>query len=311
MTKVAERVQQLSRSDQRMADPRLSAIWSHRGQMQRLALHVVLEHAADGMIPTNGRFVFYELEQASYVRKSSPDDRNRRGGAVDPREQDVTDALMFLREAGVIPWDWIEDETRRLDVFDGAPSVLDYVLDDLEYATIDPWRGAPPLILCESRSLSGVLRSLAAEYRCAVAATNGQVGGFLRTKVAPLLRGNDRPVLYLGDLDWQGDQIEANTRRVLEQEAGRRIDWTRIAITQQQVTEHQPPLEPAWKKDERYKPAKWYEAVETEALGQAEITRIARSELDARLPEPLSNVLAREQEQREEIEQILAEHLPE
>ena len=55
-------------------------------------------------------------------------------------------------------------------------------------------------MLTESRSLAGVLRSVAGEYRVRIAATNGQCGGFLRTGIAPELRPDDR-VIYLGDLD--------------------------------------------------------------------------------------------------------------
>ena len=46
-----------------------------------------------------------------------------------------------------------------------------------------------------------------------IAATNGQVGGFLHTDVAPVLNDSAR-VLYLGDFDLAGNDIEANTRRV-------------------------------------------------------------------------------------------------
>ena len=79
-----------------------------------------------------------------------------------------------------------------------------------------PWGDEPPpLVLMESRSLGGVLRADVSLYCCPMAPTNGQVGGFLRTKVAPVLIGNERRVLYVGDADLQGNQIEANTRRVL------------------------------------------------------------------------------------------------
>ena len=53
-------------------------------------------------------------------------------------------------------------------------------------------RAADP-ILCESRSLAGVLRPIAYRYTVPVAATNGQVGGFLHTEVGPLLRGGAAP----------------------------------------------------------------------------------------------------------------------
>jgi hypothetical protein len=55
--------------------------------------------------------------------------------------------------------------------------------------------------------------------------------------VAPILQRNDRLVLYFGDFDLQGHQIEANTRRVLEHKARRWIDWNWIAITEEQIAQ--------------------------------------------------------------------------
>ena len=46
-----------------------------------------------------------------------------------------------------------------------------------------------------------------------------------------------RGVLYFRDFDLQGHQIEANTRRVLEHKARRRINWNRIAITEEQIAQ--------------------------------------------------------------------------
>jgi hypothetical protein len=123
------------------------------------------------------------------------------------------------------------------------------------------------------------------------------VGGFLHTEVVPLLWGNERPVLYLGDLDHQGGQIEANTRRVLEREAGAR-PWVRIAITQAQVDERG--LTPILKTDTRYRPARTHEAWETEALGQSTVITLVREAFDSLLPEPLADVRVREQAEQED-----------
>jgi len=86
------------------------------------------------------------------------------------------------------------------------------VLAKLAYIKLDPWKGRAPLILTESRSLAGVLRDIAIEYRVRIASTNGQVGGFLRTDIAPLLQSDDR-VITLWDLDLSGGHIEDNVRR--------------------------------------------------------------------------------------------------
>jgi hypothetical protein len=131
-----------------------------------------------------------------------------------------------------------------------------------------------------------------------IAATNGQVGGFLRTEIMPLI-ADGRQVLYLGDLDHAGGQIESNTRRVLVQATG----WLRVALTPEQVTEHALPS--VTKRDRRYGDGREHEAWETEALGQSLIVTLLRDQLDALLPEPLPAVLVRERRQREQLAELL------
>jgi hypothetical protein len=98
----------------------------------------------------------------------------------------------------VVPWTWIVDETRSVAAWESAPTVAEFVARTVQQARIDCWGDeAPPFIICESRSLAGVLRNIASTYLCPIAATNGQVGGFLHTDVAPLLQEKQR-VLYWG-----------------------------------------------------------------------------------------------------------------
>jgi hypothetical protein len=176
--------------------------------------------------------------------------------------------------------------------------VAEYLAGSVDLARIDCWAGQPPpLIVCESRTFGGVLeRTLAAEYLCPVTATNGQVGGFLHTNIAPGLMGNERRVLYVGDLDLAGGDIEKNTRRVLVRETGER-EWMRVALTEEQVSTHALPR--VEKIDRRFRPPRVQEAVEVEALGQGVVTGIIRAALDQLLPEPLGGVQVREAEQRE------------
>jgi hypothetical protein len=268
----------------------LSKPSTKKGKIQRAALTLLLEHEQDGSLATNGRFLFYEAEQRGYVSKE------RTG--VRRADQDFSDAHMWLREKGIIPWDWIVDETRHLTEWEYGDTVRDYLRDAAEFARIDCWDGQPPpLILSESRSLAGVLRPIAAAYLCPLAATNGQVGGFLVNKVAPLL-GDGRKVLYLGDWDWQGHQIEAATRRRLEEQVGP-LAWERLALTDEQVEEHDLYRLAISKPDRRYKPVRYHDAIETEALRQTLILTIVRNRLDELIPEPLEHVQVREQQQRQ------------
>jgi hypothetical protein len=269
------------------------------GLLRRAVYELLLEHEAAGELPTSNRFLFYELRQRSgplYGHKS------RSGGRSE--DQNLSDASTWLRHEGLMPWDWIADETRSLTAYRYADTVAAYLVDSVDVARIHLWGdGLPPLIVCESRTFGGVLeRTVAAEYLCPIAPTNGQVGGFLHTNVVPELDGNDRPVLYVGDHDLAGGDIEANTRRVLVREAGDR-DWTRVALTSEQVTGYELPV--VEKVDKRFSPPKVHAAVEVEALGQGVVTGIIRDALDALLPEPLDAVLVREEEQRREAESKL------
>jgi hypothetical protein len=290
---------------------RLSLPETKVGRLQRACLDLLREHDGAGTIPTNGRFVFYELTQRAVIPKEYRDADGRKT-ARQPKD-DISRALMHLRETGLIPWWWIEDETRSITDRRFAKDSRQYLLDTINLIRIDLWKGRPaPLAICESRATKGVLERIALRYLAPITATNGQCGGFLATDVAPLLRDNDREVLYIGDHELRGpaDQIEENTRRYLEEHTGRRfvtgVTWTRIALTQEQVDADPELLKLTIDKvDRRYKPPKPYQAVECEAVGQARLEAIFRNALDERLPEPIDRVLERERRQRAAMRRLL------
>jgi hypothetical protein len=260
------------------------------GALRDLLVSLLQEHERDGALPTNARFLYYELVQRRQLSK-------QRDGARRP-DQILHDALTDLREDGRVPWEWINDETRSFEDYTGCVSVKDGVLSELPHIRINPWCDPAPMILTESRSLAGVLRDIVGDYRCRIASTNGQCGGFLRTNVAPMLTPND-VVLYFGDLDLSGGQIEDNTRRVLEREVGGPLRWERVALTEQQVSDHNLPR--MTKRDRRYADGRPHEAVETETLRQTILMNVLRARLDELIPEPLDDVRERERRQRERV----------
>lgn len=274
------------------------------GDLRQHLLALYQEHLDAGMLPTSGRFLFYELVQRGIIAKAAkPRTDGKKGRRPD---QDMIDALTDLRESGDIPWNAIVDETRSLDDGTGWKSIKDAVLGMLNYHQLDPWDGAAPLVLTESRSLAGVLRATVRDYRAIIAPTNGQVAGFLHNDVAPKLRDGQR-VLYLGDYDLAGNDIEDNSKSVLERYAD--LQWERLALTGDQVRDYRDlngnPLIPIVKRDARFKNGGAHDAVETEALSQAVIVQIVRDRLDALLPEPLESVLEREEAEREELRKLI------
>jgi hypothetical protein len=270
-------------------------------RLQRAAYEVLLEHERDGALPTSNRFLFYELFQRGVLSKSKTRATGRRP------DQDLSDASFRLRDARVVPWSWIVDETGELHDWAHAATIADYLARGSRSRPhrrvgwtpaasaplrVTHVRGRPP-----SHPRAGYLRP--------VAATNGQVGGFLRTDVSPLLREGDRPVLYIGDLDLSGGQIEENTRRVLVRETSRDLDWRRVALTAGHVAEHGLDALAIVKRDRRYRDGRPHEAIEVEALGQTTVVRLVRAALDALLPQPLEDVLARERWEREQVAALL------
>jgi hypothetical protein len=284
---------------------------SRKGQVQRLALQKLRDKDAAGEIPTSIRFVFYELEQAGLLSKRTL----KLDGTEGKRKptQDLTDALTHLRERGLIPWDWIVDESRNVDTWRFAASVRDYLSDSINLATIDRFPGvARPVILCESRGVAGVLsRGVAREYRVTVVPLGGQCNGFLRTKVAAYLRDPNTRGLYIGDHDLAGNDIEDHTRRVLEDATGRTFDkstWERLMLTDAQCRQLvRKGVEPIQKKDNRFKDGRPHEAFEAEALGQSFVVATVRKRLEQLAPEPLADVLGREIKQRAEVIRVLSQ----
>jgi hypothetical protein len=154
------------------------------GALRELLIALLREHERDGALPTNARFLYYELRQRGQVTKE-------RTGARRP-DQDLHDALTDIRADGRIPWNWIVDETRSVEDYTGYASIKEGVLARLPHIELDPWHGKAPFLLTESRSLAGVLRSVIIECRARIASINGQCGGFLRTEIAPRLKPGDR-----------------------------------------------------------------------------------------------------------------------
>jgi hypothetical protein len=293
-----------STTRRRASDPDgLSPPDTKAGRLQRACLALLQEHEREGTIPTNGRFVFYELEQRGVVPKHYVDASGNKRARTPA--QNISDALLRLRELGLVPWGWILDESRDVSEWQYAPSVYEYAIEAVDQARIDCWRGEPPpLIVCEARATRGVLERITAEYLCPITATGGQCAGHIVNEIVPLLTGNERKVLYLGDCEERGpgDQIEANTRRYIEKHTGREFTsetWIKVALTPEQVA-RSPRLRRLAidKVDNRCRPPRPYKAVECEAVGQAVLERMLRAVLDGLLPEPLERVRVREEQQR-------------
>jgi hypothetical protein len=256
-------------------------------QGRKLLHDFLLVKKANDEIPTNNRFVDYEWKQKGWVIDTPT---GRTDGFPPFGTTDLNDYLTWLREQDIVPWSWIEDESRSIACWDYSDSVIEGLREDVEYQRLNPWGNdkLPPLVACESAATAGVLKKAVQPYRCPIMGTSGQTAGFLHTQVVPLMTPW-RDVIYVGDLNRVGLDIEANTRRII---GG---DWHRLGITEEQAEEAE--IEGVWKIDGRDKVGGW--SWEAESLGQSRLTKILTDKLDSMLPEPLKAVQAREKEQQE------------
>lgn len=172
----------------------LSSASTAKGQLQRACVAVLQRYAKAEEVsadrPTNPRFVYYQLKQDGYPLVKHAKRRD---------DQDVIDAVFRIRDVEAVPWAWLSDETRSVDEPIVAQTIAEWMAEAVDRARIEPWpEGARPAIICEPCGVRAALRSTTWHYRAAITSTNGQVGGFLRTDVAPLLT-SQTPIAYFGD----------------------------------------------------------------------------------------------------------------
>ena len=89
--------------------------------------------------------------------------------------------------------------------------------------------------------------------------------------------------------------------------------WQRVSITPKQaaLVERERAakgLPPATisKPDKRFNPVRHFDAIETEAFGQARIIEALKTRLDELIPEPIKDIVARETKQKNEMRKLLA-----
>lgn len=146
---------------------------------------------------TSVRFVFYRLVAHGVIPKSYP-------GARHPA-QDVSQVLAELRYQGVIPLGSIVDGTTTTEDYTGTNNFAEATADAIDRIRVNPWPTrlrfkdgtvhdvGPPELWTESRSLAGVIRSVAAKWRVPLVAAGGQASVGLVSAVVDRLRRTGTP----------------------------------------------------------------------------------------------------------------------
>ncbi|HEX9595419.1 MAG TPA: hypothetical protein VF982_00950 [Anaerolineales bacterium] len=262
-----------------------------KGEVEQLEYQVYDILAEDH--PQSIRHVFYRLTDPRLpisVEKSEAGYRQ------------VQIRLTKMRRADEIPYGWISDSTRRgyrTYTYDGAADFIRRVAGLYRHSL---WENQPSTVevWVESRSLAGVL-----EDDCEDLAVNlYPCGGFasitLAHEAAEEINARDKPavIIYVGDYDPAGVLIDVSLEQELRQHLDVPLEFTRLAITEQQIKDHDLPTKPRKAKDRRSQHV--LHTVEAEAMPAADMRRMVRQAVEAYLPAQALNIakLAEAEERR-------------
>lgn len=228
------------------------------------------------------------------------------------------------REVGACPWGWLADHTRAViaaRTFDGVEGLLD---DAARLYRRDLMRQQPYAIQvwAESDSVGSIISPVADRYTIPVYVGRGYASvGYLWSAAEDIAAaiGSDKDVviLHVGDYDPSGEDIFRDVAEKLDRytaailkgiPADQAHGWTvgdhlvvkRIALTEDQVLEHDLPARPPKKTDSRSKSFDGIGAVEVEALPVDVLTDLVEDAIQDYIDEDaLAVVQKAEQSERE------------
>ena len=199
-----------------------------RGMAQRsLDLIETMHVIAKDLQPITGRGIGYQLFTRKLIAAMSRQEMQR-----------VYRLLKEARERGIIPWEWIVDETRSIERVPTWDDPEDYAACVAQAYRRDFWNQQPHrvILVSEKGTVRGVLAPVLDQYAVGFL----PVGGFSScTKVHDLAEDDDgRPLLllYVGDYDPSGLYMSArDLPERLAKYDGDHITLKRIALTREQL----------------------------------------------------------------------------
>lgn len=165
--------------------------------------------------------------------------------------------LIKARKAGILPFEWFIDLTRRPLELSLYEDVSAFLTKEVDYYFRDTWIGQPVYLIVwvEKQALQGVLWPVAAEYNVSLFVGRGYASWPITFQAVERFRrfsDKDWVLLYLGDYDPSGTDISRDLESRFHR-LGVEIEFDRLALTREQVDEHKLPPMPAKKQDPRYK----------------------------------------------------------
>jgi hypothetical protein len=184
--------------------------------------------AAEAAQPITGRGIGYKLFTASQIPSMARSEMQR-----------VYRLLKEAREEGIIPWEWIVDETREIERVPTWANPQEYAECVARSYRRNFWDQQPVrvCVVSEKGTVRGVLKPVLDAYGVGFLAVHGFSSATMAYNLAQDNDGRDLIILYVGDFDPSGMFMsEEDLLNRFDKYDGDHIEVRRIALTQYQVT---------------------------------------------------------------------------
>ena len=195
--------------------------------------------------PQTVRQVFYALTVRGVIKKAEIE-----------YQRTVIRLLVEMREAGIVPFDWIADNTRWMrkpSTFVGLDSCL---RNTAKFYRRDLWAAMPVYVevWCEKDALAGVVMEETEPYDVPLMVAKGYASISFLHSAAEAIQSKDKPayIYHFGDLDPSGVDAARDIEDKLRRYApAAEIHFERIAVTREQAIEWNLPTRPTKQTDTR------------------------------------------------------------
>ncbi|MBB5331877.1 hypothetical protein [Tunturiibacter gelidoferens] len=193
--------------------------------------------------------------------------------------------LCKLREAGIVPWEWVIDNTRTFSVpstFNGVGAGLRALAQQYRR---DPWKtqDSTVYVLTEKDGVASILEQETEPYCVPVGVVHGFGSHTFLHDLAVTIEDSGKPahILYFGDHDPSGVAVSKAAERLLRKFAPHaEIHFERLAVNVDQIAEYDLPTRPSKKSDRRIKNFVG-ESVEVDAMPPDVIRTLGRDAIES------------------------------
>jgi hypothetical protein len=189
----------------------------------------VMHDIAAGIQPVTGRGIGYKLFSRQLIPSMKKNDMRQ-----------VYRLLKIAREKGMIPWEWIVDETRSLEKVATWDNPDQYMRSLRRSYRLEFWNQQPVrcMVVSEKGTIRGVLAPVLHKYGVGFEAMHGFSSATAARDLALDKDGRKLVVLYVGDYDPSGMFMsESDLPTRIKEYGGNHIELRRVAITREQAAE--------------------------------------------------------------------------